>query len=220
LGKTIEALALVNLKARSDFESAKRDADAAVAATPAAEEKPSRKEASPIPVIRDGNGAYISRATLIICPVSLISQWIAELREKSTRPLSILSYHGKRTNDPRQLLDYDIVITAYSILSTESSQIGTRSKTAAIFSPWSYEGPSGLGYGSPLGQVHWRRIFCDEGHNVKNAAAECSQQANKLLARCRYLMSGTPFGTSLMDTRGQTKFLGIVGFTGSFLFTE
>ena len=34
------------------------------------------------------------------------------------------------------------------------------------------------------------------------------------------LMSGTPFGTSLMDARGQTRFLGMIGLTGSFLWTE
>jgi hypothetical protein len=34
------------------------------------------------------------------------------------------------------------------------------------------------------------------------------------------VQSGTPFGTSLMDTRGQCRFLGMVGLTGSYLFTE
>lgn len=88
------------------------------------------------------------------------------------------------------LCDYDIVLTAYSILSVESSMLGTRARAAALMTPWEYCGSAGLEYTSPLGQVHWRRIVLDEGHSVKNAAAECSQQATKLLARCRYLMSG------------------------------
>lgn len=186
--------------------------------------------------------------------VSLIPQWIAELREKSTRPLKILSYHGVRPKDPRDLVDFDVVISAYSILSTESGALGTRSKSAAIAEPWAYEGPAGLCYSSPLMQVHWRRIILDESQSVKNAASECSQQASKLLGRCRYLMSGTPFGNSLQsdtgaqareraigaivlvvaaqfalravfcvlfsDLKGQAKFLGMVGFVGSFLWGE
>lgn len=46
---------------------------------------------------------------------------MAELKEKSARPLKILCYHGNRPKDPRALVDYDIVITAYSILSVESN---------------------------------------------------------------------------------------------------
>lgn len=60
----------------------------------------------------------------------------------------------------------------------------------------------------------------DESQAVKNAATEVSQQANKLLGRCRYLMSGTPFGNSLMDLRGQTRFLGLTGFGGTHLFNS
>jgi hypothetical protein len=105
LGKTIEALALINLQAQRDADSAKREAEAALAANPNAEESPRSKKrragggaaaaaaaaANNIPLVRDAHGAFPSRATLIICPVSLISQWIAELKEKSERPLKILS---------------------------------------------------------------------------------------------------------------------------------
>jgi SNF2 family DNA or RNA helicase len=245
-------LAVLNIKSQSDAESALKEAQAAIAATkgPAAPAAAASSAPPRLPVVRDVHGAYVSRATLIICPVSLISQWIAELREKSSRPLKILSYHGTRTKDPRDLVDYDVVITSYSILSKESSMsqtrttthacqavgavmsltccpsccsallcvVSQRSKEAALMRPWDYYGPAGLEYSSPLGQVHWRRIVLDEGHSVKNARTESSHQANKLLGRCRYLMSGTPFGTSLMDLRGQTRFFGITGFAGTFLF--
>jgi SNF2 family DNA or RNA helicase len=77
--------------------------------------------------------------------------------------------------------------------------VTTRAREAALMTPWSYAGSAGLEYSSPLGQVHWRRLVLDEGHSVKNAAAECSQQSTKILARCRYLMSGTP------DLKGQAK---------------
>lgn len=232
LGKTIEMLALLNLKAESDRAAAQREIDAAMADGHEDErEVASSRRASrngngngnghgAFPAVRDKHGCYISRATLIISPVSLISQWIAELRDKSARPLKILSYHGVRPKDPRQLLDYDVVITAYSILSTESGGVWMKSKEAAVKTPWAFEGPAGLSYTSPLGRVHWRRIVLDEGHSVKNASSECSQLASKLLAPCRYLMSGTPFGNSLLDLRGQLKFLGATGLCGQFVYTE
>ncbi len=73
---------------------------------------------------------------------------------------------GKRSGDPKDLVDYDVVITAYSILSKESSLIGARSKNAALAAPWRFEGSAGLAYSSALGQVHWRRVILDEGHSV------------------------------------------------------
>src|SRR4051812_28592771 len=87
---------------------------------------------------------------------------------------------GNRTKNPQDLVDYDIVITAYSILSIESTSVSISSKKAAILEPWNYHGKFGLQYSSPLGQVHWRRVVLDEGHSVKNASANCSMLANKL----------------------------------------
>jgi hypothetical protein len=132
LGKTVECLSLLNLKAAEDFASAERERRVAYVAKKG---EAAAAAAAKIPLVRDANGAYVSRATLIICPVSLISQCqyitrqsveknvskfpfpdlhsllfdtsvltigIAELRDKSVRPLKILSYHGTRTKNPKE----------------------------------------------------------------------------------------------------------------------
>jgi hypothetical protein len=83
------------------------------------------------------------------------------------------------------------VLQAYSILSIESSQVGAKSRKEALRTPWKYEGKAGFSYTTPLGQVHWRRVILDEGHSVKNQAAECSQQSNKLLGRNRWVRNHT-----------------------------
>lgn len=68
-GKTIEALSLINLRAQDDFDSAMREVQREIAANPNAAPKPRRGgEKESIPLVRDRNGAWISRATLIICP--------------------------------------------------------------------------------------------------------------------------------------------------------
>ncbi|XP_022724463.1 helicase-like transcription factor CHR28 isoform X2 [Durio zibethinus] len=60
--------------------------------------------------------------TLIVCPTSVLRQWEEELHNKVTRKanLSVLVYHGSnRTKDPVELAKYDVVLTTYSIVSTE-----------------------------------------------------------------------------------------------------
>ena len=40
------------------------------------------------------NGRLTSRATLVVCVVSLVGQWIDEAKSKSNGSLRILQYHG------------------------------------------------------------------------------------------------------------------------------
>ena len=65
--KTIEALALLNLQAKRDADSAQREAQAAQAAAGAAAAgSPAAAAcAAAAAPVRDANGAYVSRATLI-----------------------------------------------------------------------------------------------------------------------------------------------------------
>lgn len=48
------------------------------------------------------------KATLIVCPVSLIDQWRREIQGKTTPQLKVLVYHGAaRTQSPYDLALYD-----------------------------------------------------------------------------------------------------------------
>lgn len=48
------------------------------------------------------------KATLIVCPVSLMDQWRREIQEKTDPSLKILVYHGaQRTQNPYDLALYD-----------------------------------------------------------------------------------------------------------------
>lgn len=48
------------------------------------------------------------KATLIVCPVSLIDQWRREIESKTSPPLNVLVYHGSaRTQNPYNLAKYD-----------------------------------------------------------------------------------------------------------------
>lgn len=57
---------------------------------------------------RLGQGELKIKATLIICPVSLMDQWRREIEEKTSPQLKVLVFHGSnRTNNPRHLALYD-----------------------------------------------------------------------------------------------------------------
>jgi SNF2 family DNA or RNA helicase len=60
--------------------------------------------------------------TLIVCPLSLLSQWESELVTRidaNYRP-TVYIYHGaKRTKSPHELAKYDVVLTTYAILAKE-----------------------------------------------------------------------------------------------------
>lgn len=63
---------------------------------------------------RLGQGELKVKATLIVCPVSLMDQWRREIEEKTSPRLEVLVFHGNRTNNPRDLAPYDGRRTSYS----------------------------------------------------------------------------------------------------------
>ncbi|GAV73777.1 SNF2_N domain-containing protein/Helicase_C domain-containing protein/zf-C3HC4_2 domain-containing protein [Cephalotus follicularis] len=61
------------------------------------------------------------RTTLVICPVVAVSQWVSEIdRFTLGGSTKVLVYHGaNRGKSTKQFLDYDFVITTYSIVEAE-----------------------------------------------------------------------------------------------------
>lgn len=66
--------------------------------------------------------ALRSRATLLVLPLTLVSNWEGQVKEHwdATKQPSIYLYHGSsRITDPHELAQFDIVITTYSTLASE-----------------------------------------------------------------------------------------------------
>lgn len=56
----------------------------------------------------DVTGELNLRATLIVCPVSLIDQWRREIESKTEPKLDVLLYYGSgRTRNPYAFANYD-----------------------------------------------------------------------------------------------------------------
>ena len=96
-------------------------------------------------------GAVRSRATLVVCNVSLVGQWYDEAVSKLVDggAKSVYRYYGSgRVRDPSKLKDYDIVVTTFAVLASDYSQ-RFKKKPKGDKSP-----PEAVpGYCAPLQQV-------------------------------------------------------------------
>jgi len=141
--------------------------------------------------------------TLIISPVSVMSNWSGQIERHVTKddPLKVLTYHGtKRGNmKPKDFDQYDVVITTYGTLSTEYMPKGSKSKAPKL--------PSSSG----LYCRKWRRIVLDEGHNIRNPNTINALAARAIDAYAHWALTGTPIINSLKDLFSLVKFVGLSG---------
>ncbi|CAI5992131.1 unnamed protein product [Closterium sp. NIES-64] len=81
----------------------------------------------------DGVQGEQSRATLVVCPLSVLSNWTAQLAEHvAPGALSYYVYHGaERVRDPSFLSGFDLVFTTYNILASECPPSSASTAAAA-----------------------------------------------------------------------------------------
>ena len=118
--------------------------------------------------------------TLLIAPLSTLNNWEEQIRahiKKDT--LEYYVYHGNnRTIDLDELANYDMIITTYSIISSEYNR---RSKKRNV---------------SPLFQLNFFRIVLDEAHMIREQGTMQSRAVCKLSAQRRWAVTGTPVQVS------------------------
>ena len=159
---------------------------------------------------------YRTRATLIVAPVTLISQWVREVKksliDKDTLSVYVhdTKLHGKckfrpesepdcegskcalgRAGHYYQRLEHfagssDIVITSYKMLKTDKTFFQS---------------------------VHWRRIVLDEMQEIRSSTTDLARTCKRLASDFRWMVSGTPLYSDLNDLNGELNFLGIIPFS-------
>ncbi|KIS01247.1 DNA repair protein RAD5 [Cryptococcus deuterogattii 2001/935-1] len=127
-----------------------------------------------------------TRATLVVCPVSLAAQWHDELRKMSQQGSinSYMWYGGDRVDIEALLAGegkerVDVIVTSYGTLSSEY-QKWLRNKDRP-----NYEGGSVYDH-------EFLRIVLDEAHNIRNRLAMVSKACYELKGERRWALTGTP----------------------------
>jgi SNF2 family DNA or RNA helicase len=137
------------------------------------------------------NGKVKNKPFLIVCPTSVVPNWLSELT-KFAPSLNTLILHGtKRTEQFQKVKKSDVVLTSYALLAKDIAELKTYS---------------------------WRGVVMDEAQYIKNPATKMSQSAYLLKADHRICLTGTPVENHLGELWSQFHFLnpGMLGSAKRF----
>ena len=153
-------------------------------------------------IVSDSTEPVDSKATLIIAPVGVMSNWSSQIAHhvKSKHALRVLTYHGsgKKLMKPEDFSEYDVVITSYGSLATDCFPRGKKD-------------PPPVPRSEGLFSMKWRRVILDEGHIIRNPNTKSALAATNLMSHSRWVLTGTPIINNLKDLYSLVRFIGLRG---------
>lgn len=146
---------------------------------------------------------YASKSTLIILPMSLLSQWKMEFdRSNNNKNHRCFIYYGEtvQADFSQTLCKRDsnipiVVLTTYGTVQNEWARLNKmrdeKGKLPRI----------------GLYSVEFFRIVLDEGHNIRNRTTKTAKSVHELELRRKWVLTGTPVVNRLDDIFSIVKFL-------------
>jgi SNF2 family DNA or RNA helicase len=111
------------------------------------------------------------KRTLIVVPPVLIEQWTSEIYKATGH--NVLMYYKNLNHISNEVLaNSPIVLTTYKTITSQSSN---------------------------LNDLEWSRIIYDEAHHLRNSKTERYKACKTLIARVRWLITGTPVQNGRQD---------------------
>ncbi|KAG5518538.1 hypothetical protein PMAC_002934 [Pneumocystis sp. 'macacae'] len=150
-----------------------------------------------------------SKTTLIITPSSILRQWITEF-SKFAPHLKILHYFGLKNSSSElsveYLVEYDVIITSYNILSSEVHYINLMPERSLRHNK------KYIPKLSPLVQIQFWRVCVDEAQMIETGVSNASLTALCIPRVHAWCITGTPVHNSLSDLYGLLVFLRLYPF--------
>ncbi|MCF7765501.1 MAG: DEAD/DEAH box helicase [Verrucomicrobia bacterium] len=125
--------------------------------------------------------------SLVVCPTSLVFNWVAEAG-RFTPDLKVIAVHGtQRTSQLDQVHSADLVITSYALIRRD----------AEVYR-----------------RIEFDTVVLDEAQHIKNRQTQNAQAVKSIRARHRLVLTGTPLENSVLDLWSIFDFL-MPGYLGS-----
>ncbi|MGZ8783867.1 MAG: DEAD/DEAH box helicase, partial [Gaiellaceae bacterium] len=122
---------------------------------------------------REEPGGETLGPTLVVCPMSVVRQWGAEIA-RFAPSLRVHLHHGAGRLGPTELAlaarGHDVVVTSYDIATRDAEA---------------------------LAAIAWDRLLLDEAQDVKNPATKRARALRRIQARRKVAMTGTPIENRL-----------------------
>ena len=128
----------------------------------------------------------LTHPALIVCPTSLLGNWLAEAA-RFTPQLRVLQIHGlKRQPLFNEMADYDLLVTSYPLVVRDHKYYQTQPLSAVIL---------------------------DEAQHIKNAGSQAAKAVRLLKADFKLALSGTPLENHLGELKSIFDFVlpGLLG---------
>jgi superfamily II DNA or RNA helicase len=124
---------------------------------------------------------------LIVCPTSLVFNWVAEA-QKFTPELKVLALHGpERHAKFDQISEHDLVITSYALIRRDADKYR---------------------------ELEFDTVVLDEAQHIKNRQTQNAQAVKAVRASHRLVLTGTPLENSVLDLWSIFDFL-MPGYLGT-----
>jgi SNF2 family DNA or RNA helicase len=134
-------------------------------------------------LLHERESAAGPRPSLLICPTSVVGNWLREV-ERFAPNLRVIVHHGiaRRRGEEfaREASANDLVISSYGLILRDEEA---------------------------LSQVEWDNVVLDEAQNIKNPSAKQTQAARRIPANYHIALTGTPVENRLSELWSIMQFL-------------